>query len=55
MEEGLYLGDREKQWVLVNILPGNEVHHADGLAAASEEVRAYFVITTSPCWMGAVA
>ena len=31
-------------------LPGNEVHHADGLACQ----QAPRVPTTSPCWMGAV-
>ena len=43
MEEGLYLGDREKQWVLVDILPGNEVHHADGLACQLELHSAHHV------------
>ena len=43
VEEGLYLGDREKQWVLVDILPGNEVHHADGLACQLELHSAHHV------------
>ena len=43
VEEGLYLGDREKQCVLVDILPGNEVHHADGLARQLQLHRAHHI------------